>query len=59
MQQKPDKMERIAARLQNRVAELTARYELDIIVLQDEIDELKEEIKELTGDSEKKEDPEQ
>lgn len=57
MQQKPDKMERIAARLQNRVAELTARYELDIIVLQDEIEELKEKIKELTGDPETTEDP--
>ncbi len=39
---KPDKMERIAARLQNKIAVLTAQYELRIVQLEDELDELKE-----------------
>lgn len=50
----PDKMERIAARLQHRIAEITARYELDLVMLQDEIDQLKG----AEGDSTQKEDPE-
>lgn len=54
----PDKMERIAARLQHRIAEITARYELDLVMLQDEIETLKDQLKGAEGDSTQEEDPE-
>lgn len=56
---KPDKMERVAARLQNRIADLAAAYELRVVLLEDEVDELKVQLKEATGDPEKEEGPAQ
>lgn len=41
MDNKPDKMERIAARLQRKIAEQAAQYELQIVLLEDELEELK------------------
>lgn len=51
----PLNYERVAARFQQRFAESTAKYEADIIILQEQyearIAELQERIQELEGDS--------
>lgn len=42
--------EEIGARLQARIGEITARYELDIVLLQKENDRLKQELKAAQGE---------
>lgn len=46
MSMTPEKLERIAARLQQRIAQITAQFELDVALLQDRIDELETALKE-------------
>lgn len=42
--------EEIGARLQQRIGEITARYELDIVLLQKENDRLKKELEAAKGE---------